>query len=168
MIVVSTWKFGYDANQKAWAVLIEGGSALDAVVEGVSVTERDPSVRSVGYGGHPNAEGVVQIDGAVMDGRNLGYGAVAGLEGIATAAAVARRVMEKTNHVLLVGEGARVFAVDQGFSEQEMLTSETTAEWEAWRMKRSGETLSDDDTLPGNVHLTLLFVPSTYGTVDTD
>jgi L-asparaginase/N4-(beta-N-acetylglucosaminyl)-L-asparaginase len=154
MIVVSTWKFGYDANQKAWAVLNDGGSALDAVVEGVSVTERDPAVRSVGYGGHPNAEGVVQVDGAVMDGRSLGYGAVAGLEGIATAAAVARCVMENTEHVLLVGEGARVFAVDQGFSEQEMLTSETAAEWEAWQKKGQDREMNID-TLPADSHDTI-------------
>ena len=150
MIVVSTWKFGYDANQKAWAILNDGGSALDAVVGGVSVTELDSTVRSVGYGGHPNAEGVVQVDGAVMDGRTLGYGAVAGLEGIATPAAVARRVMEETDHILLVGEGAHVFAIDQGFSNQEMLTPEAAAEWETWRKKGQ-----DSDALPADSHDTI-------------
>jgi N4-(beta-N-acetylglucosaminyl)-L-asparaginase len=150
MIVVSTWKFGYKANQKAWSILREGGSSLDAVVGGVSVAELDPEVRSVGYGGHPNADGIVQVDGAVMDGRNLGYGAVAGLEGIATAAAVARQVMEKTDHVILVGEGALRFALECGFSEQEMLTSESRTEWEAWRDRGQ-----DHDTLPADSHDTI-------------
>ena len=150
MIVLSTWKFGHEANQKAWAVLQAGCSAMDAVVEGVAVAERDPEVRSVGYGGHPNAEGFVQVDGAVMDGRNLGYGAVASLERIATPAAVARRVMEETEHVLLVGEGALRFARDQGFTEQDMLTAETQAEWEAW-LKRGG----DSDILPADSHDTI-------------
>ena len=150
MIVVSTWKFGFDANQKAWAVLKEGGSALDAVVQGVTVTELDPEVRSVGYGGHPNSEGIVQVDAAVMDGRTLGYGAVAGLERIATPAAVAQRVMVATEHVLLVGEGAHRFALEQGFSEQDMLTPETTEAWEQW--KRKG---ADHDTLPSDSHDTI-------------
>ena len=150
MIIVSTWKFGLNANQKAWDVLSSGGSALDAAVEGVTVTELDPSVRSVGYGGHPNAEGVVQVDAAVMDGRTLGYGAVAGLEGIATPAAVARRVMEATEHILLVGEGARRFALEQGFREQDMRTPESTEAWEKWR--REGE---DHDVLPSDSHDTI-------------
>lgn len=150
MIVVSTWKFGFEANQKAWSVLSEGGSALDAAVAGVTVTELDPDVRSVGYGGHPNSEGVVQVDAAVMDGRTLGYGAVAGLEGIATPAAVARRVMEATEHVLLVGEGARRFALDQGFESQEMRTPESTEAWEAWKAKGG-----DHDTLPADSHDTI-------------
>jgi len=150
MIVVSTWKFGLDANQRAWATLTCGGSALDAVVEGVTVTELDPSVRSVGYGGHPNAEGTVQVDAAVVDGRNLGYGAVAGIEGIATPAAVARKVMEETEHVMLVGEGARRFAIDHGFESRDMLTAEARAEWEEWRSKGA-----DHDTLPADSHDTI-------------
>lgn len=133
MIVVSTWKFGHDCNQRAWEVLTAGGSAVDAAVAGVTVTELDPEVRSVGYGGHPNADGVVQVDAAVVDGRTLGYGAVACLEGIATPTAVARRVMEDTSHVLLVGDGARRFALDRGFETRDMLTESARADWEAWR-----------------------------------
>jgi len=150
MLVVSTWKFGYDANQEAWSVLQGGGSAMDAAVAGVTVTELDTAVRSVGYGGHPNAAGVVQVDAAVMDGRTLGYGAVAGLEGIATPTAVARRVMDATDHVLLVGDGAREFAIDQGFEPQEMLTPDARSAWEEWR--RQGE---DHDTLPADSHDTI-------------
>ena len=102
-IVVSTWRFGLATNQPAWEILKRGGSALDAVVRGVEVAERDPHVRSVGCGGYPNAAGEVEVDAAVVDGRPLGYGAVAGLKRVATATAVARRVMEKTDHVFLVG-----------------------------------------------------------------
>jgi N4-(beta-N-acetylglucosaminyl)-L-asparaginase len=150
MIVLSTWSFGFDANQKAWSVLNDGGSALDAAVDGVSVAELDPSVRSVGFGGHPNADGLVQVDAAVMDGRTLGYGAVAGIDGISTPTAVARRVMEETDHVLLVGDGAKRFAIDQGFREQSMSTPETKKAWEKWR--RAGE---DHDTLPADSHDTI-------------
>ena len=150
MIVVSTWKFGYDANQKAWSILQDGGSALDAAVGGVTVAELEPSVRSVGYGGHPNADGIVQVDAAVMDGRTLGYGAVAGLEGIATPAAVARRVMEETEHVMLVGEGARSFAIDQGFADQDMLTPDAREAWETWRSRGQ-----DQDFLPADSHDTI-------------
>jgi len=112
-IVVSTWRFGLPANQPAWEFLKNGGSALDAVVQGVEIAERDPDVKSVGYGGYPNAECEVECDAAVIDGRTLGYGAVAGLKNIANATAVARCVMEKTNHVLLVGTGALKFAQNQ-------------------------------------------------------
>ena len=105
-IVVSTWRFGLASNQPAWKILKSGGSALDAVVRGAEVAERDPAVKSVGFGGYPNAEGEVEVDAAVMDGFTLGYGAVAGLRNIATPTAVARCVMEKTDHVLLVGNGA--------------------------------------------------------------
>ena len=109
-IVVSTWRFGLASNQPAWKILKSGGSALDAVVRGAEVAERDPAVKSVGFGGYPNAEGEVEVDAAVMDGLTLGYGAVAGLRNIATPTAVARCVMEKTDHVFLVGNGALKFA----------------------------------------------------------
>ena len=137
-IVISTWRFGLAANQPAWDVLKSGGSALDAVIQGVEVVERDPRVRSVGYGGYPNAAGEVEVDAAVVDGRTLGYGAVAGLKRIATPTAVARRVMEKTDHVFLVGEGALQFARAQGFEECEMLTAHGRKAWEAWKRATKG------------------------------
>ena len=110
-------------------ILKQGGSALDAVIQGVEVAERDPAVRAFGYGGYPNAEGEVEVDAAVVDGRTLGYGAVAGLKNIATPTAVARRVMEKTDHVFLVGEGALQFARTQGFQACEMLTEDGRKAW---------------------------------------
>ena len=146
-IVVSTWRFGLKANEPAWRLLGEGGSALDAVVVGVAVAERDPEVKSVGYGGYPNAEGDVEVDAAVMDGRTLGYGAVAGLKHIDTPAAVARLVMEKTPHVLLVGEGALAFARAQGFKERDLLTDTARDAWEKWKAGRAGKPTDAHDTI---------------------
>lgn len=124
-----------------------GGSALDAVIQGVEVVERDPRVRSVGYGGYPNAAGEVEVDAAVVDGRTLGYGAVAGLKRIATPTAVARRVMEKTDHVFLVGEGALQFARTQGFEECEMLTAHGRKAWEAWNRGQAEAPADVHDTI---------------------
>ena len=113
-IVVSPWAFGERANVPGWEILKTGGSALDAVVARVSVAEKDPEVKSVGYGGYPNADGEVEVDAAVMDGRNLGYGSVVALKNIDVQTAVARDVMEKTDHVMLAGEGALAFGRSQG------------------------------------------------------
>ena len=146
-IVVSTWRFGLASNQPAWEILKNGGSALDAVVRGVEVAERDPAIKSVGFGGYPNAEGEVEVDAAVMDGRTLGYGAVAGLRNIATATAVAQRVMEKTDHVLLVGNGALKFARAQGFEECNMLTEQGREAWEKWKRERTGAPADAHDTI---------------------
>lgn len=146
-VVVSTWNFGLKANVPAWEILRAGGSALDAVVAGVAVAERDPEVKSVGYGGYPNAEGVVEVDAAVMDGRTLGYGAVVGLRNVVTPAAVARRVMEKTPHVMLAGEGALAFARAQGFPEKDLLTDRARQAWEAWKAGRSGNPTDAHDTI---------------------
>ena len=146
-IVVSTWRFGLASNQPAWEILKSGGSALDAVVRGVEVAERDPAVKSVGFGGYPNAEGEVEVDAAVVDGRTLGYGAVAGLRKIATPTAVARRVMEKTDHVFLVGNGALKFARTQGFEECNMLTEHGREAWEKWKREQTGPPADVHDTI---------------------
>src|SRR5207237_3617545 len=110
-------------------LLRQGRPALDAAVAGAQAVEDDPLVHSVGYGGLPNALGTVQLDACVMDGKTLACGAVAGLENVRHPAALARRVMEKTPHVRLVGEGARLFAVQQGFPLEELLTPESLVEW---------------------------------------
>jgi isoaspartyl peptidase/L-asparaginase-like protein (Ntn-hydrolase superfamily) len=127
-----------DANQAAWAVLETGGAALDAVEAGVRVSEADPQVQSVGLGGRPDRSGRVTLDASIMDHRGQ-CGAVAALTDIVHPISVARRVMEKTPHVLLVGEGARQFAIDQGFPTQELLTEDSRKQWEEWQRQHAAE-----------------------------
>ncbi len=134
-VVIATWPFGRTAVKAAAALLADGKPALDAAVAGAQAVEDDPTVHSVGYGGLGNAVGVVQLDACVMNGKDLACGGVAGLENVRHAAAVARRVMEKTPHLLLVGEGARLFAVREGFPLESLLTTESVAEWEKKRPK---------------------------------
>jgi len=134
-LVIATWPFGQEAARTAIRLLDAGRPALDAVVAGAQAVEDDPKVMWVGYGGLPNAIGTVQLDACVMDGRTLACGGVAGLENIRHPAALARCVMEKTPHVLLVGEGARLFAVEHGFPLQNLSTPESLAEWERMRPK---------------------------------
>jgi N4-(beta-N-acetylglucosaminyl)-L-asparaginase len=132
-IAIATWGFGQRAVQTALPLLQAGRAALDAAVAGAQVVEDGPSDHSVGYGGLGNALGTVQLDACVMDGQTLACGAVAALENVRHAAAVARRVMEKTPHVLLVGEGARLFALQQGFALENLSTPQSLAEWEKKR-----------------------------------
>jgi isoaspartyl peptidase/L-asparaginase-like protein (Ntn-hydrolase superfamily) len=134
-VVIATWPFGQTAVKVAAELLKQGKPALDAALAGAQAVEDDPKVTSVGYGGLPNAVGTVQLDACVMDGHSLACGAVAGLENIRHPAALARRVMEKTPHVLLVGEGARLFALQQGFPLENLNTPESLAEWEKQRAR---------------------------------
>src|SRR5919201_1658513 len=134
-LVVATWPFGMPAVKIAADLLKQGKPPLDAAIAGAQAVEDDPKVHTVGYAGLGNAVGTVQLDACVMDGHTLGCGAVAGLENVRHAAALARRVMEKTPHVLLVGEGARLFAVQQGFKLDNLSTLESLAEWEKRRAK---------------------------------
>ena len=134
-MIISTWKHGVAANETAWKTLEKGGSALDAVEAGVRVSEADPEVMSVGYGGRPNEDGVVQLDAAIMDGPTRNAGSVGALERIRHPISVARRVMENTRHVMLVGEGARRFAVEQGFEEEDLLTDKAKEAFEKWKSK---------------------------------
>src|SRR3954469_13400683 len=136
-VVIATWRFGQTAVKVAAALLAKGRPALDAALAGAQAVEDDPAVDSVGYGGIANALGTVQLDACVMDGRTLACGAVAGLENVRHPAALARRVMEKTPHVLLVGAGAKEFAVKEGFPLESLLTPESVALWEKGRPKPS-------------------------------
>lgn len=130
-LVLSTWDFGEAANAAAWQLLAGGGSALDAVEAGARVPEADPENHTVGLGGYPDRDGHVTLDACVMD--HLGnLGAVACLEDIVHAVSVARRVMEKTPHVLLVGEGALQFALAEGFPRQNLLTPAAEKAWREW------------------------------------
>jgi len=130
-IVLSTWNFGLKANEEAWKILDKGGRALDAVEKGVRLVEDDPDERSVGYGGRPDRDGRVTLDACIMD-ENYNIGSVACLENIKNPISVARAVMEKTPHVMLVGDGALQFAVSQGFKKENILTPESEKEWKEW------------------------------------
>jgi N4-(beta-N-acetylglucosaminyl)-L-asparaginase len=130
-IVISTWQMGISANAAAWKVLNSGGRALDAVETGVKIPEADPKERSVGYGGRPDREGRVTLDACIMD-EMANIGSVACLEHIVHPISVARAVMEKTPHVMLVGDGALQFALEQGFKKENLLTKESEKEWREW------------------------------------
>lgn len=136
-LIVSTWPFGRPANDKALATLQAGGDLLDAIVDGISVTEHDLSNTSVGAGGTPNADGAVSLDACIMDGRTHKCGSVAGVEGILPVIKLARTVMEKTKHVLLVGDGARKFALAHGFENTPMPTPSELEKWKAWKARQA-------------------------------
>jgi N4-(beta-N-acetylglucosaminyl)-L-asparaginase len=124
---------GLRAVQKAFDLLIQGADTLDAVIEGVKIQELDPNDDSVGYGGLPNAEGVVQLDASCMHGPTKRAGAVGCLENIKTPSEVAKLVLKYTNHIFLVGEGAKRFALSYGFKEENLLTDSSRQKWLAWR-----------------------------------
>ncbi len=130
-IVISTWEFGKEANAAAWEVLGKGGKALDAVEQGVKVPEADPGNQSVGYGGRPDRDGRVTLDACIMDEMNR-CGSVMCLEHIIHPISVARMVMERTPHVVLVGDGALQFALANGFKKENLLTDKSKTEWETW------------------------------------
>jgi N4-(beta-N-acetylglucosaminyl)-L-asparaginase len=130
-IVISTWDFGIPANQEAWTVLSSGGRAIDAVEKGVQIPEADPKIQTVGFGGLPDRDGFVTLDACIMD--NLGNcGSVAALEHIVHPISVARLVMDKTPHVMLVGAGALQFALENGFKKTNLLTPESEKAWKEW------------------------------------
>ena len=130
-VVVSS-ATGLRAVQKAFDMLIQGADTLDAAIEGVKIQELDPNDDSVGYGGLPNADGVVQLDASCMHGPTKRAGAVGALEGIKTPSEVAKLVLKYTNHIFLVGEGAKRFALQYGFkerSEERRVGKECRSRW---------------------------------------
>lgn len=132
-LVLSTWKHGVPANAKAWEILNNGGTALDAVEQGVRVSESDFSNRSVGLGGLPDRDGFVTLDACIMDHRSR-CGSVAYLQHIENPISVARKIMETTPHVMLAGKGAYEFALANGFerSSLEVPVPEARERWEKW------------------------------------
>ena len=137
---------GMAAVSRAMEMIGEGSDALDAVIAGVNIVEDDPNDTSVGYGGLPNEEGVVELDAAVMHGPTHRAGAVASLRNIKNPSRVARLVMERTDHVLLVGDGALRFARAHGFKEEDLLTDASRAAWLKWKEDLS----TKDDWLPAH------------------
>jgi len=133
-IVISTWDAGLDANKAAWKVLDGGGRALDAVEEGVKVTEASRSC-CVGLNANPDRDGFVTLDASIMD-ESFNCGSVAFLERIKHPISVARRVMEKTPHVMLVGSGAQQFAMAEGFQlEEQKLSPDAQDAYDKWLKK---------------------------------
>jgi N4-(beta-N-acetylglucosaminyl)-L-asparaginase len=130
---LATWIHGKVANERAAEVFQHGGSLLDAVEKGINVPENDPNVTSVGLGGLPNSEGIVELDAAIMDGTTHRAGAVCSLRMIKSPISVARLVMEKTRHTTLAGEGAFEFAVKMGFEPQLLLTAQSLQKWQEWK-----------------------------------
>ena len=151
-IVISTWDFGIPANQEAWTILSKGGRALDAVEAGVKIPEADMSNHTVGRSGYPDRDGHVTLDACIMDEKG-NCGAVAAMENIAHPISVARLVMEKTPHVMLVGEGATQFAVEQGMKKEKLLTPESEKAWKEWLVKAEYKpvmNIENSKGLPGN------------------
>jgi len=137
-IVISTWKHGLAANEKAREILINGGSSLDAVEEGVKVSEDNPDVLSVGYGGLPDNEGRVTLDAAIMDWKAR-VGAVVFLEHIKNPISVARLILENTEHIILAGDGAYKYALLNGFRSESLLTEKSIGKYKEWRTSNSGK-----------------------------
>lgn len=128
---------GVDALQKGMDVLKSGGDTLDAVVAAVTLVENNPKDSSVGYGGLPNEECEVELDASVMHGPTMRAGSVASVRRIKNVSLLAKTVMEKTNHVMIVGDGARRFAVAEGFQEENLLTDDSRRKWLAWKASSS-------------------------------
>ena len=149
-VVAISSKNGLKAVERAYQAMTKGTRPVDAAVHGVEVVEADPNDMSVGYGGLPNAEGIVELDSCVMDGPTQLAGAVGALRGIMHPAQVALKVMRRTDHVLLVGEGALRFAKMHGFTEENLLTDRARKRWLRWR---EGLSRRDDWVEPGENEL---------------
>lgn len=133
LTLLTTWDWGLQANRRAAEVFTGGGTLLDAVEKGINVIEDDPKITTVGYGGLPNADGVVELDAAIMDGTKRRAGSICNLHMIKNPISVARKVIEMTSHTTLAGEGAFLFALKMGFAPQQLLTPESLQQWMRWK-----------------------------------
>ena len=149
-IVISTWNFGKEANAEAWKTLGSGGNVIDAVEAGVKIPEADPNNQSVGYGGLPDRDGRVTLDACIMDGADLACGSVACLENIMHPISVAKLVMQKTPHVMLVGDGALQFALANGFTKKNLLTPESEKAWKEWLKKGEYKPIINSERIMGD------------------
>jgi len=170
----------------AWDMLSKGADPLDAVVAGVQIVELDPKDQSVGLAGLPNEDGVVQLDASVMHGPSKRAGSVGALEDVAEAAAVAQKVMEYTDHIMLVGAGAKRFALEMGFKERNLLTEESRMDWLRWKSRLNSQDNwldlppkgpstapvrpknDDEDHRYVHVYYDSQGIPYTYGTINMD
>jgi N4-(beta-N-acetylglucosaminyl)-L-asparaginase len=137
ILVAHTNETGKKATEAGWEILSSGGSILDAVEKAANIIELDAEGTSVGYGGIPNENGVVQLDSSIMDGKTYSAGSVGCLENIKTPCSVARIVMERTDHVMLVGKDALEFAKKWGFKEEDLLTEKARKIWLQWKINHS-------------------------------
>jgi N4-(beta-N-acetylglucosaminyl)-L-asparaginase len=148
---------GLHALDKGMDILKKGGDTLDAVVTAVTIVEDDPNDDSVGYGGLPNEEGEVELDASVMHGPTHRAGSVASVRRIKNVSRLAKTVMEKTNHVMIVGDGARRFAVAEGFEEMNLLTEHSRKIWLAWKAKSSFNWRPGIDSPEWKEHISAIF-----------
>jgi N4-(beta-N-acetylglucosaminyl)-L-asparaginase len=148
---------GVNALDKGMQILKSGGDTLDAAVAAVTVVEDDPNDDSVGYGGLPNEEGEVELDASVMHGPTRRAGSVASVRRIKNVSRLAKTVMERTNHVMIVGDGARRFAVAEGFEEMNLLTEHSRKIWLAWKARTSFNWRPGIDSPEWKEHLNALF-----------
>src|SRR5258707_14102914 len=148
---------GLHALGEGMDILKKGGDTLDAVVAAVAIVEDDPNDDSVGYGGLPNEEGEVELDASVMHGPTHRAGSVASVRRIKNIARLAKAVMERTNHVMIVGDGARRFGVAEGFEEMNLLTEHSRKIWLAWKAKTSFNWRPGIDSPEGKEHMARLF-----------
>jgi N4-(beta-N-acetylglucosaminyl)-L-asparaginase len=148
---------GLHALDKGMDILKKGGDTLDAVVAAVTVVEDDPNDDSVGYGGLPNEEGEVELDASVMHGPTHRAGSVASVRRIKNVARLAQTVMEKTNHVMMVGDGARRFAVAEGFEDMNLLTEHSRKIWLAWKASSSMNWRPGIDSPEWKEHVAAIF-----------
>ncbi|MEO7083015.1 MAG: N(4)-(beta-N-acetylglucosaminyl)-L-asparaginase [Gemmatimonadaceae bacterium] len=172
---------GKQGIKVAYDMLAGGADPLDAAVAGVQVVELNPNDQSVGLAGLPNEDGVVQLDASVMHGPTKRAGAVGALEDVAEAAAVAKAVMEYTDHIMLVGAGAKRFALELGFKERNLLTDESRMDWLRWKSRQNptdnwldlppkrtppAKPLRESSTNHSHVYYDAYGVPYTYGTIN--
>jgi N4-(beta-N-acetylglucosaminyl)-L-asparaginase len=146
---------------KAYDMLTSGADPLDAAIQGVVIQELDPEDQSVGLGGLPNEDGVVQLDASVMHGPTKRAGAVGALEDIATPSLVAKAVMDYTDHILLVGAGAKKFALEMGFKEQNLLTEKSRQDWLRWKAHQ------DTNWTHGTINMCAVNAAGDMGSVTT-
>jgi N4-(beta-N-acetylglucosaminyl)-L-asparaginase len=134
-ITVSTWENTIKATERTIELLLNGKNSLDAIEAGIMVAENDPTNTTVGYGGFPDEDGIVTLDASIMD-WNGNAGSVAGVENIRHVISLARCVMQKTKHVMLVGDGAKKLALANNFREEDLLTPQSRKAWEEWKKKK--------------------------------
>jgi N4-(beta-N-acetylglucosaminyl)-L-asparaginase len=135
---LATWEHpGQTAVKKAWAAYSQSSSLIDGVEAGLAACELDPAFLAIGLGSLPNADGELELDAAIMDGRTLDAGAVCALRGIVPAISVARKVMDDTRHVMVAGDQARRFAIAKGFEPRQTMTVESVRLYEEWRQSSS-------------------------------